>query len=160
MRKKFCKWLSHATHFKSTWLDLSDTFCSSIVSIIIKMFHQFLSTNNRDFDWQKNLHLPANVSIGRDSIMLFVLSSCLLIMLSRRLWCCLVYLSCHVSGISYLKKLNWTLDSGPWSQDLPPKQKNVKKLLQITLPGHLLKFCRKRNRNNVFAVEHAWTWGT
>ena len=51
--------------------------------------------------WQKKLNLLANVSISRDSIMLFVMSSCLLVMSSRRLWCCLVYLSCHVSGISY-----------------------------------------------------------
>ena len=45
--EKCCNWLSHATHFKSAQLDLSDTFCSSIVSKITKMFHQFPPTNNR-----------------------------------------------------------------------------------------------------------------
>ena len=65
---------------------------------------------------------------------------------------CLLVMSCfrHI----LLKKLDWTLDPGAWTQDLPAKQKNVKKLLQITLPYHLLKFCRKRNRNNVFVVKH------
>ena len=148
--EKCCNWLpvSHATHFKSAQLDLSDTFCSSIVSKITKMFHQFPPTNNRRhyFDWQTNLHLLANVSIGRDSIMLFVMSSCLLIISSCRLCMvlsCLLVMLCF--GHILLKKAG--LDSGPWTQDLPPKQKNVvKKLLQITLPFHLLKFCRKRNK--------------
>ena len=64
--------------------------------------------------------------------------------------------TCHVMFRAYPIKKRWT---GLWTVDLglriSPKQKNVvKKLLQIILPHHLLKFCRKRNRNNVFVVEH------
>ena len=132
--------------------------------IIIKMFHQFPPTNNRRryFDWQTNLHLLANVSIGRDSVMLFVMSSCLLVMSSCRL--CMV-LSCLPVMLCFrhilLKKAGldsglWTLDSGPPHQT----KKCCKKILLITLPRYLLKFCRKRNRNNVFVVEHVWAWGT
>ena len=81
--------------------------------------------------------LLANVSIGRDSVMLFVMSSCLLVMSSCRL--CMV-LSCLLVMLCFGHILSEKagLDSGPWTQDLPPKQKNVvNKLLQITLPRHL-----------------------
>ena len=72
-------------------------------------------------------------------ILLLVVLSCLLVMSCFR----------HI----LLKKAG--LDSGLWTLEpglrtSPPNKKNVKKLLQIILPCHLLKFCRKRNRKKCF----------
>ena len=94
------------------------------------------------------MHLLANVSIGRDSLMLLVMSSCLLVMSSCRL--CMV-LSCLLVMLCFrhilLKKAGldfglWTLDSGP-----PPQTKKCcEKITQNYPPLPLLKFCRKKKK--------------
>ena len=60
----------YASRFKTAQLDLSGTFCSSVVSKPIRMFHQFPLTNKRRhlFD-RKKLHLLSTLINRRDSVM-------------------------------------------------------------------------------------------
>ena len=55
----------YASRFKTAQLDLSGTFCSSVVSKPIRMFHQFPLTNKRRhlFD-RKNCIYYQHASIG------------------------------------------------------------------------------------------------
>ena len=124
------------------------------------MFHQFPPTNNRRHLIDRQICICKRFYRLRfGNVICHVILSTHHVVLLLVVLSCVLVMSCF--GHILLKKAGldsglWTLDSGPWTQDLPPKQKNVvKKLLQITLLRHLLKFCRKRNRNNVFVVEQA-----
>ena len=97
----------------------------------------------------------------------FVMSSCLLVLLTclfraypkswtgpwTGLWNGLWTLD---PGLSFGHILKAGLDHGldpELRSCLPPSQ--TKTYSGITLPRHLLKFCRKREINNVFMVKHA-----
>ena len=125
------------------------------------MFHQFPPTNNRRHLIDRQICICKRFYRlrFRNVICHVILSTHHVVLLLVVLSCVLV-MSCF--GHILLKKAG--LDSGLWTLDpglrtsprpLPPTRKCCKKkLLQITLPHHPLKLCRKRNRNNVFVVEH------
>ena len=110
-------------------LDLSDTFCSSIVSKIIKMFHQFPPTNNRRHLIDRQIcickrfyrlrfrHVICHVILSTHHVvLLLVVLSCV---------------SCHVMFRAYPIKKSWTglwtLDSGPPPAPSPQQENVVKK---------------------------------
>ena len=125
------------------------------------MFHQFPPTNNRRHLIDRQICICKRFYRLRfGNVICHVILSTHHVVLLLVVLSCVLVMSCF--GHILLKKAGldsglWTLDSGPPPAP-SPQQENIvkKKLLQITLPHHPLKLCRKRNRNNVFGVEHTW----